>query len=80
MSSKSDYQAFLLEEIRDQNRAVLEVVGQMQQVLPALATKAGLASLDRKVTTIGLALKDTNKDLRNLTARTTKIELAVFKS
>ena len=76
MRSDSDYTGILLEEIRDQNGAVLEAVGQMQDTIKTLATQANLDRVETKVDAIQFALTDTNKDLRLLDARVTRLEQA----
>lgn len=74
MSKDDDYVAIMLEEIRDQNKAVLEAVGQIQDKVKTLATKDGLDNVEVKVDTIQAVLTDTNKDLISLDSRVTTLE------
>lgn len=74
MSQDDNYTAVLLEEIRDQNKAVLESVGQIQEKMNTLATQESLDELDAKVTTIQKALTATNKDVVDLDGRVTTLE------
>ena len=76
MASDENYTNVLLEEIRGQNRAVLELVGQMQGQMNGLATKDSLQEVADDVKTIKAALADTNKDLRDLDRRVTLLEQA----
>jgi hypothetical protein len=76
MSDDDHYNGILLEEIRDQNKAVLEVVVMMQDQMSTLATKSDLQAVADDVSWIKLALKDTNKDLKNLAKRVTVLEQA----
>lgn len=64
MSNDSGYTGILLEEIRDQNKAVIEAVGQMQDNIKTLATQDALNAVTDDVKLIKLALTDTNKDIR----------------
>lgn len=66
----------LLEDIRDQNRAVLEAVGQMQSDIKLLATKDELQVVADDVKVIKAVLTDTNRDLTNLDSRVTRLEQA----
>lgn len=74
MSKEDNYTNILLEEIRDQNKAVLELVGQMQGQMNSLATKDSLQEVAEDVKTIKAALTDTNKDLKELDRRVTLLE------
>jgi len=76
MSKDDDYVAVVLEQIRDQNKVVLEAVGQMQGQMNTLATKAELQAVADDVKTIKVAVADTNKDLNNLDRRVTVLEQA----
>ena len=76
MSQGDNYTAVILEEIRSQNKAVLEVVGQMQDQMNTLATKDALQAVADDVTTIKVALKATNQDLANHEVRITTLEQA----
>lgn len=77
MSNDSNYTGIILEEIRDQNKAVIEAVGQMQDTMKTLATQENLDRVETKVDTIQFALTDTNKDLRLHDVRIRKLEQAV---
>jgi hypothetical protein len=46
MSKEDDYVAVLLKDIRDQNKAVLESVVQIQNTGKTLATKEGLSGIE----------------------------------
>jgi len=74
MSKEDDYVAVLLEDIRDQNKAVLESVVQIQDTVKTLATKEGLSAIEAKVDTIQKAVADTNKDFISLDNRVTNLE------
>ncbi|MDB5175240.1 MAG: hypothetical protein JWM81_98 [Candidatus Saccharibacteria bacterium] len=64
----------MFEIIIDQNKVVLEAVGQMQGTIKTLATKGDLHRLEVKVDTIQLALPHTNKDVVDLNSRVTVLE------
>ncbi len=74
MSKEDDYVAVLLEDIRDQNKAVLESVVHIQDTVKTLATKEGLSAIEAKVDTIQKAVADTNKDFISLDNRVTNLE------
>jgi len=76
MSNNSDYTGIVLEEIRDQNKAVIEAVGQIQDTMKTLATKVALQEVADDVVIIKSVLTDTNKDSRLLDARVTRLEQA----
>ena len=76
MTKDDEYTNIILEEIRDQNKAVLEAVGQMQDKMDTLVTKEDLARIDTKVDTIATAVRDTNKDVAGLDQRVTALEQA----
>jgi hypothetical protein len=75
-----EYTNILLEEIRDQNRAVLEVVGTMQERLEQTALQSGLVKIKEEikqdVKTGNAALKATNQQLIDYETRLTKLEQA----
>lgn len=77
MSKDDDYVTVMLEEIQDQNKAVLEAVGQMQGQMNTLATKTELQTVADDVKTIKAALTDTNKDLNTLDKRFTILEQTI---
>lgn len=74
--SSDNYTAIVLEEIRDQNRAVLEAVSQMQTRMHLLATQASLEAVATDVTTIKAAVNATNHDLTSLDTRVSTLEQA----
>ncbi|HVC36444.1 MAG TPA: hypothetical protein VNE40_03325 [Candidatus Dormibacteraeota bacterium] len=77
MSDNDNYMGVLLEEIRDQNKAVLEAVGDMQrhvQKIPVMQEQ--LERVETKVDTIQAAVTDTNRDLADLDSRVIIIEQA----
>jgi hypothetical protein len=76
MASDENYTNVLLEEIRDQNRAVLELVGQMRGQMNGLATEDSLQEVADDVKTVKAVLTDTNKDLKELDGRVTLLEQA----
>lgn len=76
MDKQGDYTAVLLEEIRDQNKAVLDAVGQMHGQFKTLATKDELQAVADDVKTIKAAVKGTNLELRSLDRRVTVLEQA----
>jgi carbon monoxide dehydrogenase subunit G len=76
MSNTDDnYIGIILEEIRDQNKAVLEAVGDMQQnvaLIPGI--KEDTQELKQNVRTIKTAVTATNKDMADLDTRVTILE------
>ena len=76
MSKDENYIAVVLDQIRDQNDAVLEAVGQMQEQMNTLATKDELQIVADDVKTIKAVLTDTNKDVASLDRRLTLLEQA----
>ncbi len=76
MGADDNYIAVVLEEIRSQNKAVLESVGQMKGTISTLVTKDELAEVRSDVKAIRAALTDTNKDLRDHENRITLLEQA----
>jgi hypothetical protein len=72
--SDDNYTAVILEEIRDQNKAVLEAVGQMQDQMKMLATKDELQAVADDVKVIKLAIADTSHDLVDHEQRITALE------
>ncbi len=70
----NNYAGIVLEVIRDQNKTVLEAVGQMQAKMETLATQESLDRLETKVDTVKLAVTHTNKDLDDLTERVAVLE------
>lgn len=76
MSNDTEYTNLILEEIRGQNKVVIEAVGQMQEKIETLATQESLDRLAVKVNTIEAAVKDTNKEVKDLNRRVTILEHA----
>lgn len=76
MGRQDNYTNVLLEEIRDQNKVVVEAVGQIQDKIKTLATQESMDRLETKVNTIQAAVTETNHDLRNLELRVTVLEQA----
>lgn len=76
--SKSNYTAIILEEMRDNFRIVIEAVGQIQDTIKTLATKADLKIVSDDVKIIKLTLTDTNKDVKDHNRRIARLENAVL--
>lgn len=76
MSNDTEYTNLILEEIRGQNKVVIEAVGQMQEKMETLATKEALQVVADDVAIIKHALKDTNKEVEDLDRRVTVLEHA----
>lgn len=76
MSNDTEYTNLILEEIRGQNKVVIEAVGQMQEKMETLATKEALQVVADDVAIIKHALKDTNKEVQELDRRVTVLEHA----
>lgn len=75
MSTDENYIGILLEEIRDQNKAVLEAVGGVQanvETIPMLHESLG--ELTAEVKTIKVAVTATNRDLADLDGRVARLE------
>lgn len=76
MSDDNNGIGVLLEEIRDQNTAVLEAVGQMQDQIKNLPTRDEFQDLVSEVKTVKLALTDTNQQVTDHEQRITRLEHA----
>jgi len=76
---KRDYVAVMFEEIRDQNKALFEAFGLMQDKMETLATKDSVDALTVRVSTLKVAVTETNKDLRNLDNRVALLATRVGK-
>jgi polyhydroxyalkanoate synthesis regulator phasin len=78
MNSPDDnYVGLLLEQIRDQNKAVLEAVGDMQQkvaVLPAM--QQDIAELKQEMKVVRAATTDTSRQVHDLERRVSRLEAA----
>lgn len=76
MGADDNYVAVVMEEIRSQNKAVLESVAQMKETMKTLATKDELAEVKSDVKAIKATIKFTNKDLQDHENRITLLEQA----
>lgn len=76
MSKDDDYTTLVLEEIRDQNKAVLEAVDGMQETMKTLATKGELQAVAEDVKTIKQALTATNHSVADHEQRITALKQA----
>jgi hypothetical protein len=63
-NSDDNYTGVLLEQIRDQNKAVLEAVGDIRAKVENLPTRDEFNELKRDVKTIKAAVTATNSDLK----------------
>lgn len=69
------YEGALLEEIKDQNKAVLEAVGMMQDsVKRILKIDERLEKIEHEIPLIGLVTRATNDDIKLIKIRTEKLE------
>lgn len=75
MSNDDNYVAVVL-EIRDQNKALLEVVGSLKDTVKTLATEEELAEVKADVKIIRAVLTDRNRDMKDLDCRVTVLEQA----
>lgn len=80
MTKTENYLSMILEEMRGNFYVVIEAVGQMQDQIKLLATKAELQVVADDVKTIKAVLTDTNKDVSDLKSRVSRLERAVFPS
>jgi hypothetical protein len=72
-----DYISLLLEEIRDQNKAVLEVVGDMQKDVAKLPTiEDGVEELKLDMKIVKAAVKDISNQQRDHERRISRLEAA----
>lgn len=76
MSKDDDYTNIILEEIRDQNKAVLEAVGGIREELERVPKREEFDDLKQDVKVIKDAVTATNKDLDTLDQRVTMLEQA----
>ena len=77
--SKDDVRYFgvMFEEIRDQNKAVLEYVGQMPQVVARLeAIEQDVAELKQDMKVVKAAVTDMSRQLADHELRITRLEAA----
>ncbi len=71
------YEGALLEEIKSQHKAILELVGSMKdhvKHIPKIGD--GINSLKRDMTTVKLVVGKTNLDVRELKRRVSHLETA----
>lgn len=68
--------AILLEEIVSQNKAVLEIVGDMQKSMGALTKQSDLEEVKSDVKIVKAAIINTNKDMQQIDRRVTDLEAA----
>ena len=73
---KKDYATILLEEIRDQNQAILEGLREVPKRVELNELKQDVAEVKQSVKTIEAAVKATNRDLAALDQRVTGLEAA----
>jgi len=76
MAKDDEYTNIILEEIRDQNKAVLEVVGGMREELERVPKREEFEDLKEDVKVIKAAVTATNKDVAELDRRVTSLEQA----
>lgn len=74
MANDSNYTNVILEEIRSQMSAVLEIVSDNQRKLENVPTRDEFNELKDDVKTIKQAVIDTNKEVALLDRRVTKLE------
>ena len=73
---KKDYATILLEEIRDQNKAILEGLREVPKRVEFNELKQDVAEVKQSMKTIEAAVKATNRDLGALDQRVTRLEAA----
>jgi len=73
---KKDYATILLEEIRDQNQAILEGLREVPKRVELNELKQDVAEVKQSVKTIEAAVQATNRDLAALDQRVTGLEAA----
>lgn len=77
MSDDNNYFGVILEEIRDQNKRVLEVVGNMQkQVNKIPGVEEDLQEIKTDIKVIKAAVVDTSNQVHDHEHRLTKLETA----
>ena len=70
------YMTLMFEQILDQNKIVLEAVGDMRQTINHMPTMEYFEKLATKVSTIEFAIKDVSQVLRGHDSRITALENA----
>ena len=63
-NSDDNYVGLLLEQIRDQNKAVLEAVGDIQRKVADLPTRAEFNELKQDMKVVKAAVTATNRELK----------------
>jgi hypothetical protein len=76
MTDEKDYSAVLLEQIADQNKAVLEAVGDIQPKVANLPTRDAFDELRRDVKTTTSALRDASGQVADHETRISALEAA----
>ncbi len=71
---KKDYTAILLEEIRDQNKAILEGLREVPKRVEFNELKQDIAELKQDMKVVKAAVQATNRDLAALDQRVTRLE------
>ncbi len=75
MAKDNNYTDVLLEDIRSQMQAVLEIsLDTQKNIKPISSIQSDVVELKSDIKTIKQAVIDTNKDLRLLERRVTKLE------
>ena len=74
MMKLDNYTAILLEEIRDQFRALIEMVSQMQDNMQFLAKTAELEVVKDDISVIKKVVTDISRQQKDHEKRTTKLE------
>lgn len=74
MTKDDNYTNVLLEDIRSQMQAVLEIVGENQKTLQDVPKRNEFNKLKSDVVVIKEAVKQTNKDVQRLDRRVTILE------
>lgn len=74
MTKDDAYTNIILEEIRDQNKAVLEAVGAMREELEQVPKREEFEDLKQDVKIIREAVTATNKDVAGLDQRVSALE------
>ena len=74
MTKLNDYTDILLEEIRDQFRAISELVSQIQDNMKLLASSADLEEVKNDVKTIKKVVTDISRQQKDHETRITRLE------
>lgn len=77
MAHDSDYTNVLLEDMRSQIQTILEITLDTREQMNNLPTRDEFSELKQDVATIKIAVTDTNKELKLLERRVTKLEKKV---